>query len=196
MMELLLFETTLLSKMSVVSVYSAENQSITHHSHSMKLLSIKNTITLIKIDWTIYLQIGTCLGSPMGTKFQNCVQLQIHSEKDFCFTHVILDKWLFEKLHSLLLVPLTKSKHFCCIVIMVSITKIQIQGASFVSDTNGFINSWLQFMAIRGERLNSWKSVLTILCWPTLPQRVAHLVMFKISIHLCRSEKLSHMPQW
>ena len=53
---------------------------------------------------------------------------------------------------------------------MISITtviqiNIQIQVHSFVSDTNGFINSWLQSMATRGERHNSYKPMLTILCW-------------------------------
>ena len=40
------------------------------------------------------------------------------------------------------------------------------------------------------------KPMLTILCWPH-SQPAANLVMFKISIHLCRSrsEKLNHTPQ-
>ena len=43
---------------------------------------------------------------------------------------------------------------------MISITTviqihIQIQADTFVSDTNGFINFWLQSMATRGERHNS-----------------------------------------
>ena len=42
---------------------------------------------------------------------------------------------------------------------------IQIQADSVVSDTNGFINFWLQFMATRRERQNSLKSLLTILWW-------------------------------
>ena len=40
--------------------------------------------------------------------------------------------------------------------ILVSITTvIQIQADTFVSDTNGFINFWLRFMATRGEKHNS-----------------------------------------
>ena len=43
---------------------------------------------------------------------------------------------------------------------------IQIQADSFISDTNGFINFWLQSMVTRGERHNSYKPMLTILSWP------------------------------
>ena len=43
--------------------------------------------------------------------------------------------------------------------------QIQIQADSFVSDTNWFINFWLRSMATRGERHNSLKPMLTILCW-------------------------------
>ena len=41
-----------------------------------------------------------------------------------------------------------------------------MQADSFVSDKNVFINSWLQSMATWGERYNSLKPMLTILCWP------------------------------
>ena len=44
----------------------------------------------------------------------------------------------------------------------VIIITIQIQVASVVSDTNGFINVWLRSMARRRERHNSLKSMLTI----------------------------------
>ena len=77
----------------------------------------------------------------------------------------------------------------CCIpliAIMMSITtviqyihKYKTQADSVVSDTNGFINSWLGFMATRGEIHNSYNADHTT---PNPPQRAAHLVMFKISI--------------
>ena len=50
---------------------------------------------------------------------------------------------------------------------LISITTvIHIQADSDVSVTNGFINFWLRSMATRGETHNSYKSMLTILCWP------------------------------
>ena len=79
---------------------------------------------------------------------------------------------------------------------MISITKviqihIQIPADSFVSDTNGFNNSWFRSMATRGER--QFLKVYANHTMLTPPQRAAHLVTFKISIHLCRSrsEKLN-----
>ena len=67
-----------------------------------------------------------------------------------------------------------------------------------------FINFWLRFMVTQGER-HTILTMLTILS--DHPQRAAHLVMFKISIHLCRSRpeklnrrcngrKLNSVPQW
>ena len=41
------------------------------------------------------------------------------------------------------------------IAMMISITRMIIQADSVVSDTNGFINFWLQSLAIRGETHNS-----------------------------------------
>ena len=41
-----------------------------------------------------------------------------------------------------------------------------MQAASVVSDTNGFISFWLRSLETRGETHNSWKSMLTLLCWP------------------------------
>ena len=91
-----------------------------------------------------------------------------------------------------------------------TITHMQIQADFVVSDTKALLISWYRSMATRGERHNSQKSLLTILCWPCYadhPQREAHLVMFKISIHLRRSRpeklncrrndrKLNSLPQW
>ena len=43
------------------------------------------------------------------------------------------------------------------VLLLITVTQlhIQIQADSFVSETNGFINSWLRSMAIRGESHNS-----------------------------------------
>ena len=62
-----------------------------------------------------------------------------------------------------------------------------------------FINYWLRFFDTRRGtqflKVFVKHSMLTILCWPH-PQRAAHLVMFKLSIHLPRSrpEKLNLPP--
>ena len=72
---------------------------------------------------------------------------------------------------------------------------IQIQADSFVSDTNGFINFWLRSIVTR-EETQFLKAYANHTMLASL-QCVAHPVMFKISIHLCRSrsEKLNRMPQ-
>ena len=61
---------------------------------------------------------------------------------------------------------------------------IQIQADSVVSDTNGFINFWLRFMATRRERHNSYYAD---------PTNVRRILWSKISIHLrqSRPEKLN-----
>ena len=62
---------------------------------------------------------------------------------------------------------------------MISITTVvQIQAESFVSDTK-FLKAYANHTML------------------TPPQRAAHFVMLKISIHLCRSrpEKLNRTPQ-
>ena len=51
------------------------------------------------------------------------------------------------------------------IITVIHIQK-QMQADFFVSDTNGFIDFWLWFMVTRGERHNSKKPMLNILCWP------------------------------
>ena len=56
-----------------------------------------------------------------------------------------------------------------------------------IGGTNEFIPFYLQSLATRGERHKSWKHMVTILCCPPPPLRTTHLVVFKISIHLCRS---------
>ena len=68
------------------------------------------------------------------------------------------------------------------------------QTVTVVSGTNGFINFWLRFFDTRRET-QFWKvfanhTMLTI--YADHHQRAAHLVMFKISIHLrwSRPEKL------
>ena len=68
---------------------------------------------------------------------------------------------------------------------MISITtviQIQIQADSVVSDTNGFINFWLQSLVTRGERqfLKSYANNI-MLTPPHSAPRVAHLVVFKMS---------------
>ena len=90
-------------------------------------------------------------------------------------------------------IPLIK----CCILINISIiiiVQIQIQADSLVSDTNGFINFTLLALATRGERQKSEKPMLiTLRC---LPLRVAHLVVFKISINLGRSRRQKYNLIW
>ena len=82
-----------------------------------------------------------------------------------------------------------------CIDLVMSITTImqihiQILADSVVSDTNRFINFWLQsFDTKRETQIIKAYANHTMM---TPPLRAAHLV-FKISIHLCwsRSEKLN-----
>ena len=67
-----------------------------------------------------------------------------------------------------------------CILIKISIaTVIQIQVASVVSVTNGFINFWLHSLATRGERqfLKAYANHTML----NPPLRAVHLVLFKIS---------------
>ena len=74
------------------------------------------------------------------------------------------------------------------------------QADSVVSGTNTFINFWLWYMVTCGKRHNSYYA-------DPPPPRTAHLVMFKISIHLHRSgpeklnprrngRKLNSLPSW
>ena len=86
---------------------------------------------------------------------------------------------------------------------MISITAViqyiykhTVQADYVVSDTNGFINFWLRSMATRGE--THFLKVFANHTMLNQPQRTAHLVMLKISIHLgwSRSEKLHLIPQW
>ena len=76
---------------------------------------------------------------------------------------------------------------------------------SVVSDTNRFINFWLRLFDTRRE--TQFLKVFANHTMLTPPQLVAHLVMFKISIHLCRSThekrnsrcnggKFNSMLQW
>ena len=72
---------------------------------------------------------------------------------------------------------------------------MQLLADTFVSDTNRFINFWLRSVATRGE--TQFLKVYVNHTMQTPQQREAHLVMFKIAIHLLRlrSKKLNCMPQ-
>ena len=66
--------------------------------------------------------------------------------------------------------------------VMLYTIHIQIQVDSVVSDTNGFINFWLQYMATRGET-----QFLKACANPTVltpPQHMAHLVVLDPIHHL------------
>ena len=79
----------------------------------------------------------------------------------------------------------------CCIDLVMSIIIIQIdiqmQADSFVSDTNRFINFWLQSIATRGE--TQFLKANANHTMPTPPKHSTHRAMFKISIHSCRKTR-------
>ena len=81
----------------------------------------------------------------------------------------------------------------CCIITMISITTliirlhIQIQADSVVSDTNGFNNFYVQPFDMRRET-QFIKAYSNYIMLTSIPQRAAHFVVFKFSIHLCRSK--------
>ena len=68
---------------------------------------------------------------------------------------------------------------------MLTITIKQMHILADSVDTNRFINFWLRSMATRRERhfLKAYANHIIL----TPPQHAAHLVMIKISIHLCWS---------